>query len=62
MDIEGAELSILKRMMEENSFIKVEKMFVETHENQIPEKREEYDILRKEIGNRFGDRVNLDWH
>jgi FkbM family methyltransferase len=62
MDIEGAELPILSRMIEENSFSKIEKMFVETHEDQIPEKRGEYDILKKEIEKNFGDKVDLDWH
>jgi FkbM family methyltransferase len=59
MDIEGAEVSILKAMFEQRLYEQIKLMFVETHEKQIPQLRgETMAIIRqsRKVGN-----INCDW-
>lgn len=62
MDIEGAEVEVINRMIETGCIYKVRRMVVETHEEQIPALAIKIKHLRdllNEIG--LGERVSLDW-
>lgn len=59
MDIEGAEVSILKSVIEHRLNERIGQMFVETHEKQIPELRGETMAVigaSRKLGN-----INCDW-
>lgn len=59
MDIEGAEVSILKAVFERRLHRQIKKMFVETHEKQIPNLRDE--TMRVIRQSRTVGNVNCDW-
>lgn len=61
MDIEGAEVDILERLLTEDRAKAVGPMFVETHENQIPEVRERVVHIFRQVKARKLDRINLLW-
>jgi FkbM family methyltransferase len=59
MDIEGAELAILRQIVEHGMHECIGQMFVETHEKQLPEmRRETRDVIR--LTRRAGN-INCDW-
>lgn len=62
VDIEGAEVPLLEALLEKDVLDKIDFIFVETHEDRIPELRERTEKLRAAYMRRFGDRVNFDWH
>lgn len=62
MDIEGAEVQVINRMIDCGAIYRVKRMVVETHEEQIPSLAPEITQLRSrlaEIG--YADKVRLDW-
>lgn len=62
MDIEGAEVDILERALEEPwIFNTVDNFFVETHECQIRELRARTQSIRKKLQSRGASGVYLDW-
>lgn len=62
MDIEGAEVRVINRMIDCGAIHRVRRMAVETHEQQIPSLAPEIEQLRSRL-NDIGcaDRVSLDW-
>ena len=63
MDIEGAEVDILERMLDCSSILdRIDYIFVETHEYEILTHRERVDTLRQRTRELFRPRINLDWH
>ena len=62
MDIEGAELDLLRAMDQANLFDNIRCCVVETHENKFKELRADFRDLRKVFGEKYSpDHVNLDW-
>lgn len=62
MDIEGAELDILERMLELGLFDKVRLTVAETHENKFKALRPRFRELRERVAAAYPlTRVNLDW-
>lgn len=61
MDVEGAEICILKKMLADNSFELVGRMLVETHETKIPGHRQEVAALRQELQARGIRNIWLNW-
>jgi len=61
MDIEGGEVPILLNFLERGLIEKIDRLFVETHEKQIPLLAQETRMLREEIKKRNHLHVNLDW-
>lgn len=61
MDIEGAELEILERLLDEDRLRDVTPIFVETHERQIAALRQRYVKLFRDVAARGGTGVNLLW-
>lgn len=62
MDIEGAELDILEKMLELGLFDKVRLTVAETHENKFKSLRPRFKELREKVAGAYPmTRVNLDW-
>lgn len=62
MDIEGAELDLLERMLAEDLFDHVRLTVAETHENKFRDLRPRFEALRQGVADRFPvTKVNLDW-
>ena len=61
MDVEGAEIAILTRMLDNGSYHKVGLMLVETHETKIPGHQQEVALLRSRIAALGIDNIRLNW-
>ncbi|MBT8414124.1 MAG: FkbM family methyltransferase [Boseongicola sp.] len=61
MDIEGAEADVLERLLPSSEVNMVRKMFVETHEPQMPELRDRLKAIRSEVAKREKPEIYLDW-
>jgi len=61
IDIEGAEVDVLEALLVAPELSLVRKMFVETHEPQMPELRERLKAIRNEVRNLKQPEVFLDW-
>ena len=62
MDIEGAELDLLERMLAEDLFDNIRLTVAETHENKFRDLRPRFEALRAAVSARFPvTKVNLDW-
>ncbi len=62
MDIEGAELDLLERMLTERLFDDVQLTVAETHEHKFKELRPRFAALRSDMAAAYPpSRVNLDW-
>ena len=61
MDIEGVECKILQKLIDSGTIDKIEHIFVETHDKQMPELKEHTDKIRKAIKEKNLNNINLDW-
>lgn len=61
MDIEGAEMDILNKFIEEKVYEKVDLMLVETHENKIPGHYEKLMRLKHLLETRNINNIKLNW-
>ncbi|MBM3442425.1 MAG: FkbM family methyltransferase [Bacteroidetes bacterium] len=61
MDVEGAEIGILKKMLADGTYEKVALMLVETHETKIPGHDHEVADLRHELVVRGIRNIRLNW-
>lgn len=61
IDIEGAEVPVIEKLLETGVIDRVGHMFVETHEKKIPELAERTAALRVRIAENSLANVNLDW-
>ncbi|MBN2906906.1 MAG: FkbM family methyltransferase [Rhodobacteraceae bacterium] len=62
MDIEGAELDILERMLQERLFDGIRLTVAETHEHKFKALRPRFKALRRAVAEDYSPtRVNLDW-
>ena len=61
MDIEGAEVRILKKLIETDLISKIDYMFVEMHDEALPELRESSNEIRELIKSKNLNHINLDW-
>ncbi len=61
IDIEGAEGEILRQIIAQKLYIKVDAIIVETHDHKIPELKESMAEIRREIANRNIENIHLDW-
>ena len=63
MDIEGEELDILDALLRRRDLLsRIDYIFVETHERQIPDQKDRVEELRRTIRDISHPRINLDWH
>jgi FkbM family methyltransferase len=61
MDVEGAELAILSKMLDKGSYQQIGLMLVETHETKIPGHLEELTALRQRIDRAGIEHIRLNW-
>jgi len=61
LDVEGAECRILRRLIDSGAIDRVDLMYVEMHDQKIPELREESDALRRLVAEHGWRHVHLDW-
>ena len=62
MDIEGAEIAVLNRLIDSKAIESIDHIVVETHEKQMPELLEPTHALRAKIeANGLGQKINLGW-
>ena len=63
IDIEGAEVEILEALMDRPALLsRIDHIFVETHERQIPGQAARVHALRTRIAHMDHPYINLDWH
>jgi FkbM family methyltransferase len=61
IDIEGAEINLIERIIDSGSYKNIGQIFVETHEHKIPELVEPTNTLRARIKKRGITNINLNW-
>jgi len=61
LDVEGAEIDILKKMLSDGTHEHIGLMLVETHEKKIPGHALEVESLRREISDRGIRNIHLNW-
>lgn len=61
LDVEGAEIDILKKMLAEGTHERVGLMLVETHETKIPGHDREVSALRRELDAKGIRNIRLNW-
>jgi hypothetical protein len=61
LDVEGAEIAILKKILREKAWDRFDRMYVETHETKIPEQAPALQEIRCEIRANQLDHIKLNW-
>lgn len=61
MDIEGAEIEILQRLIAEKLYQRIELILVETHETKIPEQVEPLKAIKKTLQDQQIHNIKLNW-
>ncbi len=62
IDIEGMECRVLRRILDSGAIEKIDRVFVETHDNRIPALREETESLRRVIKEHgLRKKIDLSW-
>ncbi|HEY7647078.1 MAG TPA: FkbM family methyltransferase [Hyphomicrobiales bacterium] len=61
IDIEGAEVPVIEHLLDTNAIERIDYLFAETHEKQIPELAERTVALRKRIAVERYSNIDLDW-
>lgn len=62
MDVEGAEVAILERLLESGMADRIGLAFVEVHDRKVPELAERTDRLRALLRERGVTNIDLSWH
>ena len=61
IDVEGAECEIIKKIIEKGLTHSIDYIFIETHDNKIPELRKKTDEIRRLIKTKKIKNINLNW-
>jgi FkbM family methyltransferase len=61
LDVEGAEIEILKAIIERNAHNLFGRMYVETHETKIPSQKAELEVIRKAFKEKGIRNIKLNW-
>lgn len=61
LDVEGAEIAILNKILEENAWDRFNRMYVETHETKIPEQVPALDQIRATLQREKIGHIKLNW-
>lgn len=61
IDIEGAEIEVLNKLIDSEQFRKVDRILVETHETKIPGQELELDKLKNRLKAEGIKNINLNW-
>ena len=62
MDVEGAEVEILERLLKSNVVDRIGRAFVEVHDRKVPELAKRTDRLRATLRERGLTNIDLTWH
>ncbi|NPV85829.1 MAG: FkbM family methyltransferase [Anaerolineae bacterium] len=62
MDVEGIECPIVNHLIDSGAIQHIRHLLVETHDQRIPELKEETDALRLRIQRERRHNINLDWY
>src|SRR3546814_5344424 len=62
MDIEGAEVAVLERLLERGLHDRIERAFVEVHDRKIPELVAPTNRLRQKLHDLQVTTIDLSWH
>ncbi|MFM7671162.1 MAG: FkbM family methyltransferase [Bacteroidota bacterium] len=61
LDVEGAEIAILKKILAEKAWDLFDRMYVETHETKIPEQIPELEQIKKQLAEHQITHIKLNW-
>ncbi|MEI9910218.1 MAG: FkbM family methyltransferase [Bacteroidota bacterium] len=61
LDVEGAEIEILKKVIATDAYKLFDRMYVETHETKIPSQAKELEWIKQEMKNRGIKNIKLNW-
>ena len=61
LDVEGAEIAILKRIIEAEAWHLFDRMYVETHETKIPSQLEDLNQIKKQLKDKNIHHIKLNW-
>lgn len=61
LDVEGAEIDILKKIIATESWHLFDRMYVETHETKIPSHVEELQAIKKQLAEKGITNIKLNW-
>jgi FkbM family methyltransferase len=61
LDVEGAEVPIIEKIISSGDFEKIDAIFAETHEKKVPQLTARTIQLRELVARKHADRINLDW-
>lgn len=61
LDIEGAEIEILKKIIATDTHHLFNRMYVETHETKIPSQKEELDLIKQQLKEKGIGNIKLNW-
>jgi len=61
LDVEGAEIAILQKIIREKAWDRFERLYVETHETKIPEQGPALEAIRRELKENQVTHIKLDW-
>ena len=61
LDVEGAEVEIVTKLLDEKVYETIERIVVETHDDKMPELKEGTNLLRKRIAEEKISNINLNW-
>lgn len=61
LDVEGAEIEILKKVIATEAHLLFDRMYVETHESRIPSQVKDLEWIIKEIKNKGIRNIRLNW-
>lgn len=61
LDVEGAEIEILKKIIATGSHTLFDRMYVETHETKIPAQKKDLDQIKQQITEKGITNIKLNW-
>lgn len=61
LDVEGAEIAILEKIIQEKAWDLFDRMYVETHETKIPEQLPALENIRKQLRSNQIEHIKLNW-
>lgn len=61
LDIEGAEIEILKKIIATDTHQLFNRMYVETHETKIPSQKKDLDLIKQQLKEKGIENIKLNW-
>ena len=61
MDIEGSEIDVVNKLIDDKTYKLIDELLVETHEKKIPTLYKSTNLLRQKIKTQKISNINLNW-